>query len=97
VQGRQIIDQESETPSVRSTTGNLFMEIEEAKKKANYSRQMQELTGVDQDSDGKPFDPYKELEDLLEKSLKDVRELRTHKHDWNDEDLCSVCGADGRA
>lgn len=79
------------------TMDTLFLALEQAKKRANYSRQMQELTGVDEDSDGKPHDPYKELEELLVKNLEEVRMLRSHSHQWNEEDLCSVCRADGRA
>lgn len=76
---------------------DVFLAIHDAKKKANYTRQMHELTGVDHDENEQPLDPYKELETLLETELKNVRELRKHPHDWNEDDLCSVCGADGRA
>jgi len=80
-----------------TSLGELYMAIQDAKKKANQTKEMQDLTGVDHDSEGKPFDPYKELETLLETELKNVRELRTHQHDWDEQDLCSLCGADGRA
>ena len=26
-----------------------------------------------------------------------IVELRDHTHDWNDDDYCDICGADGRA
>lgn len=75
----------------------LFIALQDAKRKANLNRESMELTGVDRDEDGKPYDPYKELEDILVKNLEEVRMLRSHAHQWNEEDLCSVCRADGRA
>jgi hypothetical protein len=75
----------------------LYLALQDAKKKANQHRESMELTGVDTDGEGKPYDPYKELEDLLVKNLEEVRELRTHAHKWDENDLCSVCNADGRA
>lgn len=30
-------------------------------------------------------------------ALRDLATLRQHRCDWNDEDYCNVCGADGRA
>lgn len=76
---------------------NLFLALEAAKRKANHHRESMELTGVDHDGEGKPYDPYKELEDLLVKNLEEVRELRKHQHKYDENDLCSVCRADGRA
>ena len=75
----------------------LFLALEDAKRKANQGRENMELTGVDHDGDGNPYDPYKALEELLVKNLEEVRMLRTHQHQWNEEELCSVCRADGRA
>lgn len=96
-QGRKLVIERLDIKPRRSVSNALFLEFQEAKKAANYSRQMQELTGVDHDSQGFPLDPYEALEQFLEQGLKEIRDLRSHQHKWNDEDLCSVCGADGRA
>ncbi len=83
---------------IPETMDGLFLALELAKKRANQAKEMQDLTGIDHDSEENPIDPYKELEDLLVKNLEDVRMLRAHKHQWSEEtDLCSICGADGRA
>jgi len=96
--GRQLVLDRSEHKAPRSTISNdLFLAFQEAKKKASYTRQMQELTGVDHDDRGKPLDPFKDLENFLKQGLKEVQELRSHPHKWDEQDLCSVCGADGRA
>jgi hypothetical protein len=80
-----------------STMNELFLALERAKSEANRDREMQDLTGVDCDAEGNPHDPYQALEEMLTQALREVKTLRLHAHVWNDEDLCSVCGADGRA
>jgi len=79
------------------TMDTLYMAIESAKEKANRDKEMQDLTGVYEDGEGEPHDPYKILEEMLERELQEVRVLRLHQHVWNDDDRCSLCGADGRA
>lgn len=79
------------------TMDTLFLAIEGAKEKANRDKEMQVLTGVFEDEHGDLHDPYQELEEMLEGELRKVRMLRLHEHVWNDDLLCSVCGADGRA
>lgn len=96
-QGRKLVIDRLDIKPQRSVPSELFFAFHEAKKNANYNRQMQELTGVDHDSQGFPMDPYEALEQFLEQGLKEIRDLRSHQHKWNDDDLCSVCGADGRA
>lgn len=79
------------------TLDTLWMDIEEAIRKANQDRESQALAGDFGDGDGNPWDPYQGLEDLLEASLTRIRFLRTHQHEWNEDDRCTHCGADGRA
>lgn len=81
----------------RSTMDALYLAIEDAKREANYDKEMQVLTGVFEDGEGNPHDPYRELEEMLGKGLHEVRVLRLHEHVWNDDVRCSLCGADGRA
>lgn len=40
---------------------------------------------------------YQAVEHVLERALTQVRELRAHAHDWNEDSYCTVCGADGAA
>lgn len=34
---------------------------------------------------------------ILESTHTELCELERHSHIWNDDDYCSICGADGRA
>jgi len=79
------------------TMDTLFTALEGAKEKANRGREMQVLTGMYEDAEGDPHDPYQALEEMLVKALQEVRFLRLHGHVWNEDDRCSACGADGRA
>jgi hypothetical protein len=40
---------------------------------------------------------YSRLGKALRSALNYVHELRNHDHDWNEEDICNICGNDGRA
>lgn len=40
---------------------------------------------------------YDSIIATLERGLAEVRAVRGHKHMWNINDYCSICGADGRA
>jgi hypothetical protein len=42
-------------------------------------------------------DPYGALQDALYRAIRQVERLKTHEHQWNDDDRCDLCGADGRA
>ena len=33
----------------------------------------------------------------MKRQIEQAQFLKTHKHEWNEEDLCVHCGADGRA
>ena len=42
----------------------------------------------------------KDLESIIqaaEAAHEEINQLRLHAHDWNEDDYCSMCGADGRA
>ncbi len=34
---------------------------------------------------------------LLKTTRKEIQQLSTHRHKWNDDDYCSICRLDGRA
>jgi hypothetical protein len=38
-----------------------------------------------------------ELKDAVQQIVEDIDELLTHDHQWNEDDRCAVCGADGLA
>jgi len=40
---------------------------------------------------------YDDLKEVLERGIGLVLETRNHTHQWNDDDYCDICGADGRA
>jgi hypothetical protein len=45
-------------------------------------------------------DQIKRTEEEIQKLINHksgLVELRDHVHEWNDNDYCSICGADGRA
>ena len=42
-------------------------------------------------------DAYETLARVLNAGLRDLTELRTHKHAYNDDGFCSVCRKDGNA
>ena len=33
----------------------------------------------------------------LRQEARAIKALKNHAHNWNDDDYCSICGADGRA
>jgi hypothetical protein len=44
-----------------------------------------------------PATALHDLHAILTSAAEDVRELLDHSHQWNENDYCSICGADGRA
>lgn len=48
-----------------------------------------------EDCDG--ADPYADAERELEQALTDLRAMRSHRHAWDENGFCGVCGADGNA
>lgn len=50
-----------------------------------------------QDEIGRPINPYRALRQILLRHAKDLRKLEHHRHEYGEDDLCKVCGLDGRA
>ena len=46
---------------------------------------------------GSPINAYKALREALQATLREVDALDGHIHQWNQDDYCDLCGADGRA
>ena len=70
------------------------MRFREIIQQATRSQEYWDLGGMDPD-DGTP--PLHQLEADLEAALGEVRALIHHVHDWDEDQWCSVCGADGLA
>ena len=71
--------------------------IEAAERKAKLAAQYVNLGGYN-------ADPYDDLARQIDRSIgrlkrarKDAQALRAHTHDWDQNDYCVICGADGRA
>lgn len=85
-----------ETPEqelARQTHENSFrdyLEISPLITKAGKREQYWELGGHDGP------EPLECLERALQRALDEVRELRGHEHQWNEDDYCDICGRDGR-
>lgn len=65
---------------------------------ANRSNQYYELG----DAEGMP--PYRQALNEIDAAIgrlkaarREMQQIAGHAHRWNDDDYCSVCGADGRA
>lgn len=65
-------------------------------READSAQNTIELSGLGEDEVGNNL-PYDNLIDTLEYYLKIAENHKNHEHQWNDEDLCNVCGLDGRA
>lgn len=57
---------------------------------ASRAREYADIAGEEDDS-------FQLLEDQLQSALVEVRSVRHHQHEWNEDDYCDICGADGRA
>ena len=73
-----------------ATTSDLYFEIKAAARKACKSDEYADLAG-------EPGTALRDLRDNLKAGLEHVEFLLGHTHQWNDNDYCSICGADGRA
>ncbi len=74
---------------------HLRARIQEAIQRACQATQFIELGSITPKEYGEH--PYDGLLRVLREATAYVEELKTHEHQWNDEDLCDLCGADGRA
>jgi hypothetical protein len=68
----------------------LYFEIRAAIRKATKSDEYADLAS-------EPGYALRDILYTLEAAKEDVRELLGHEHQWNENDYCSICGADGRA
>lgn len=37
------------------------------------------------------------VRDSMAEYIQEVTELKDHRHEWNENEFCNICGADGRA
>ena len=63
-------------------------------RQATHNDELRALAGLDDDEC--PSELAK-LERALAAALRDVRQVRSHVHEWDDNQYCSICGADGNA
>lgn len=42
-------------------------------------------------------DPLGQFIKDVEELLNEAKEIKTHKHSWNENNYCSVCGVDGQS
>lgn len=61
------------------------------------SQEYYDLSGPWGDGPDEPAHPLNDLEAALSEALAEVRSLRVHAHEWDDDSRCVVCGADGLA
>lgn len=53
--------------------------------------------GDPEDEIGRPINPYRALREILLRHARRLGELEHHRHEYDDQDLCKMCGLDGRA
>ena len=75
-------------------------------KEAQHCHEMIDLAGMHyhnehdstcEDPDCCGPDPYVEIENMLKLLLRDNMRMKTHRHKWDSDHRCSICGADGLA
>lgn len=85
-----IIDPGSKlSESIDRITGRVESEVKS-------SAQYQDLAG-DGDVYGDTLRDVDYSIGMLKRFRREIQRLASHVHTWNDDDYCSVCGADGRA
>lgn len=67
----------------------------------HYRESCNQMEGCDNAGEPSPF-PYilgdiDHAIGMLKRYRAEVQALATHAHEWNSDDYCNVCGADGRA
>lgn len=84
-------------PTGDAPVSGVRIQIQEAIRRAKASVEYADLAGLSFAPDEGGAHPYDVIEcDLLE-ALLDVRVLRAHVHQWDSENRCAICGADGEA
>lgn len=103
--GREYQDAELDTMR-RDGADDLRQELEQATRQATFAYYLQLVTLIhnatrDQEytdlggQDGVPS--LYCLQKALQRALAEVRMLRRHRCQWNENDCCDICGRDGRA
>lgn len=64
---------------------------------ATRAQEYYDLSGPWGDGPDEPVHPLNDMEAALVEALAKVRDLRDHAHEWDADDRCVVCGADGLA
>ena len=64
---------------------------------AARSKEYADLAGDDFDPVAQRQEEISHLIGRLKRAHADLGELRTHRHQWGENDYCLTCGADGRA
>lgn len=75
-----------------AVTTDLYFEIKAAIRKASQSDQYAHEIGESELATALPT-----LKDELKLCIQMIDEIISHTHQWNENDYCSICGADGRA
>lgn len=75
-----------------TATSDLYFEIKAAIRKASQSDQYAYEIGEHELATA-----LTELRSDLVQAIADIDTIRNHTHQWNENDYCSICGADGRA
>ncbi len=78
----------------RETFNDLMLAVRRVPLAAARQKEAAELAGLDAEEGGQP---YEEAQACLLDTLLDLRRLYLHEHEWNLEQYCNVCGADGAA
>jgi hypothetical protein len=73
-------------------TSDLYFEIKAAIRKATQNDQYAQEIGESQLATALP-----DLKADLLLAIQMIDEIVDHAHQWNDNDYCNICGADGRA
>ncbi|HEU5463700.1 MAG TPA: hypothetical protein VFV82_06190 [Candidatus Binatia bacterium] len=68
---------------------------------AARSQEYYDLGGLGRSDGARPYHTAKRSIQhaiaTLNRELKEIRKLERHTHQWNNDDRCDLCGADGRA
>ena len=74
-----------------------FQIIESLPRKLARAEEYMHLAGIVPEDYDATERPYDEAIRILKHTLERIEMLKNHTHQWNDDDYCDICGADGRA
>ena len=72
------------------------LQLFEAEKEAKRRACGMEHVGDPEDELGRPINPYRALRVILLRHARNLGELERHRHEYDDQYLCKMCGLDGR-